>query len=466
MKARARADGAPFVRVLVLVLLAAGPLLAGAVHAPVYVPFLAGSALAGGLALLRARREGARGPLPGARLLLALNGLVLVQLVPMPPVVLRVVSPGSFSFYNDHLLLPLTAWKPISVSPPDTVYGFAFLACFSLLYLAVFREMARAPWRRRLMLTVVGAGAAITVVAFLQAASPEPQKIYGLFRPRWDWAVFGPYVNRNHFAGYLVMAGSLAIGFALDAFSRLRAAWARSRRGWLRLGDREGQRLVRWSLVAMVIVAGLLASQSRGGVSAFAAATLVVLLLILSGRVSSLAAGDRTWTALAALVLVAAGLYWTGLGGVVSAFEVRGVRASRVDLWRDMLPMVPRFPVFGVGWNAFAAAYPWYQTIWRTEWIGQAHNDYLQALLDGGVLGLLLVAGLLVVLFRGALARATRSPLDLGLFGALLGFALHEVVDFNGQIPANAATWISLAALAVAPVRDPPHAGDPTHPVP
>jgi O-antigen ligase len=206
----------------------------------------------------------------------------------------------------------------------------------------------------------------------------------------------------------------------------------------------------------MVIVAGLLASQSRGGVSAFAASTLVVLLVTLSGGLP-LGTRDRRWTAIAVLLPVAAGLYWIGAGGVLGAFEVRGVRASRLDLWRDMLPIVPRFPVFGVGWNAFATAYPWYQTIWRTEWIGEAHNDYLQVLLDAGFVGLVLVAGLLVVVFRGALARAARSPLDLGLFGALLGFALHEVVDFNGQIPANAATWISLAALAVAPVRDPTH---------
>jgi O-antigen ligase len=123
-----------------------------------------------------------------------------------------------------------------------------------------------------------------------------------------------------------------------------------------------------------------------------------------------------------------------------------------------MLPMVPRFPVFGVGWNAFATAFPWYQTVWKTEWIGEAHCDYLQVLLDGGAVGALLVAGLLAVVFRGALARAGRSPLDLGLFGALLGFALHELVDFNGQIPANAATWTALAALAVAPPRDPTHA--------
>ena len=447
MSGRARAGGARFFRVLVLVLLGAGPLLAGAVHEPVFIPLLAGSAVAGVAALLRARREPGRAPLPGGRLLLALHALVLVQLVPLPPAVLRVVSPGSFSFYNDPLLVPLTAWKPISVSPPDTLRGLAFLAGFSLLYVAVFRETAEGPWRRRLLLTVVGTGVAITVVAFLQAVSPEPHRIYGLWRPRWDWAVFGPYVNRNHFAGYLVMAAPLAVGFALEATSRLRGAWERRRRGWLLLGEAEGNAVVRWSAVVMVIVAGLLASQSRGGVSAFA---LAAVLLPLASR-------RRRRTALGVALLVGLGVLWIGVGGVLSAFETRGIQASRLDLWRDMLRMVPRFPAFGAGWNAFATAFPWYQTVWKTEWIGEAHNDYLQVLLDGGLVGAVLVAGLLAVVFRGALARAARSPLDLGLFGALLGFALHELVDFNGQIPANAATWIALAALAVAPPRDPSH---------
>jgi O-antigen ligase len=450
MSRRARPDGARSLRVLVLVLLGAGPLLAGAVHEPVFVPLLAGCAVAGLWARWRARRGAIEGrevsPLPGGRLLLALHALVLFQLVPLPPAALRLVSPGSFSFYNDPLLVPLAAWRPISVSPPDTLRGLAFLAAFSLLFLAAFREMAETAWRRRLLLTVVGVGVALTVVAFVQAASPEPQRIYGVWRPRWDWAVFGPYVNRNHFAGYLVMAAPLAIGFALEALGRLRAAWVRRRRGWLLLGEREGNAVLRWSAVVMVIVAGLLASRSRGGVSSFALAALAL----------PLASRHRRRTALAVGVLVGLGLAWIGLGGVLSAFEARGIRGSRLDLWRDMLPMVPRFPLFGDGWNAFATAFPWYQTVWKTDWIGEAHNDYLQVLIDGGALGAGIVAALLAVVFRGALARAERSPLDLGLLGALLGFALHGLVDFNGQIPANAATWIALAALAVErPARDP-----------
>jgi len=450
MSPRARAEARPL-RVLILVLLGAGPPLVGAVHEPVFIPLLAGCALAGIAAHWRARRAAREGqslpPVPARRLLLALHALLLLQLVPLPPHVLRLVSPGSFSFYNDPLLLPLVAWKPISVSPPDTLRGLAFLAAFSLLALAVFREMGEVPWRRHLLLTVVGVGVFLTLAAFLQAVSPEPRRIYGLWRPRWDWAVFGPYVNKNHFAGYLVMAALVAMGFALEAGSRLRSAFARRRRAWLALGESEGNAVVRWAAIVMVLVAGLFASGSRGGVSAFA---MAALLLPLASR-------QRRRTALAVALLAALGVAWIGVGGIVSSFESRGVRSSRLDLWRDMLPMVPRFPVFGDGWNAFATAFPWYQTVWKTDWIGEAHNDYLQVLIDGGAVGAALVAALLVIVFRGALARAGRSPLDLAVLGALLGLALHEIVDFNMQIPANAATGVALAALAVVPPRDAAH---------
>jgi hypothetical protein len=298
--------------------------------------------------------------------------------------------------------VPLAAWRPISVSPPDTLRGLAFLAAFSLLFLAVFREMgegslAPAPRPDR------GRGGA-SRSPWSPSCRPSPPSrgaIYGLWQPRWDWAVFGPYVNRNHFAGYLVLAAPLAIGFALEALARLRAAWGRRRRGWLLLGEAEGAALARSAAAVMLIVAGLLASQSRGGVSAFAARRAPPAPRLAATAGAPRSAGRRSSSRL--------GVLWIGVGGVLSAFADRGVRGSRLDLWRDMLPMVPRFPVFGDGWNAFATAFPAYQTVWRTDWIGEAHNDYLQVLLDGGSLGASLVAGLLFVVLRGA-SPAPRAP--------------------------------------------------------
>jgi O-antigen ligase len=435
--AAAGARGAP-AGAAILLLLGVAPLLAGAVHPPVYATLLALATLLGLHAAWRSPSP--LGPLPAGRLLLAAHALVLLQLVPLPPAVLGLVSPGSLVFWTTRELAPFAA-RPISVSPADTLRGLAFLVAFSLLALAVWRELTAPPWARRLLLTVVGTGLVATVGAFVQSVSSQPARLWGVFQPDWDWAVFGPYVNRNHFGGYLVMAAPLAIGFALEALSRLGAAWRRRHRGVLALGDAEGGAALAWCAVAMLLVAGLLASGSRGAIAAFFATALVL----------PLAAAHRRRTALGVVLLAGLGLAWIGLDRFLAGFASRGVRGSRLELWEDMLSIVPQFPLLGVGWNAFATAYPWYQTVWKTLWVGQAHNDYLQVLLDGGSLGAGLLVAVLAIVLRRAVARARRGPVDLGLFGAVLGLALHNVVDFNWQIPANAATWVALATLACRP---------------
>jgi O-antigen ligase len=433
---------APVLRVLVLVLLAAAPLALGSVHEPAFIPLLVLSSLAGLVSWAKghwARVQGAPVPkLPGRRVLLALHLLVLVQLLPLPPGLLHVVSPGSFSFYNDHLLVPLTAWRPVSVSPADTERGLAFLCGFTLLYGAVFREFAGGRWRRRLAATVVAVGLVMTVVGLVQARSGRPL-IYGLWRPTFDWAVYGPYVNRNHFAGYMVMAIPLALGFALEALGSLRRAWQGRRVGWLALGGPQGSALVWRTALAMALVVGLVGSESRGGFVAF---VLSVLALPLAAR-------RRRQAVVLVLLVGVLGVAWIGLDTLRLHFESRGIKGSRIDFWADMLPMVKRFPLLGVGLNAFATAYPWYQTIWRRDWIGEAHNEYLQALLDTGVLGALLFGSLLLLLVRRAFGAASGASFELGLFGSVLALVLHNVVEFNWQIPANAATFVALAALVL-----------------
>lgn len=413
----------------------------GAVHEPVFIPLLVVASLAGLASFWRRRREGPG--LPGRRLLLALHILVLVQLLPLPPGLLRRVSPGTFSFYSDTSFLSLEGWRPISVNPADTARGFAFLLGMSLLYSAIFLQFRDETWRRRLTAMVVGVGFILTVVALVQAASLRPTTIYGLWRPRWDWGVFGPYVSKNHFAGYLVMAIPLALAFVAESFQALREDWRARRVGWLALGGRAGNSWVRRLAVAMVLVVGLLASRSRGGIVACA----------VSAAILPLAFRHRRHVAALVLAVALLGLGWVEIAGIMRGLDEQGIRTGRLELWGDAVRMFPRFPLLGAGFNAFGTAYTPYQTVAKYEWYGEAHNEYLQALLDTGVIGLCLFGGLLACLFRPALRSAPASPMHAGYLASLLGLCFHNVVDFNWQIPANAATFAAIAALAML---DPP----------
>jgi O-antigen ligase len=120
--------------------------------------------------------------------------------------------------------------------------------------------------------------------------------------------------------------------------------------------------------------------------------------------------------------------------------------------------MVPDFPLLGAGFNAFGTSYVHYQTVEQYEWYGEAHNEYLQALVDTGIAGAALAAALLLRLLRRGVAAARTTALDAGLLGALAACAAHNVVDFNWQIPANAATFAAVAGALMRRAADVEHA--------
>ena len=438
------AKGGDGPRVLILALLFFAPLAAGATHEPVFIPLLLLCATAGIWSLWRERARrahaGDHGPrVAGARLLLALHAFILCQLIPLPPRLLRVVSPGTFAFHSDTALVPLASWRPVSVSPGDTVRGLAFLAAFSLLYIAVYREFGASLWRRRLLGTVVAAAAVLTALTLIQDACPDPRGC-GIWPRSGPLDTYGPFGNRHHLAGCLVMAIPLAMGFALEALQGLSRTWASRRRGWLALGGPEAAAFLRRFAAATLLLAGLLTSRSRGGVVAWAAAAPMHVLGFRRHRLRA---------ALIVAALAAIGVATMGIGNIVGGFRSRGVWASRLELWQDMVVMFPRFPLFGAGFNAFGLTYRSYQTVWKYYFVGEAHNEYLQVLLELGIVGSLPVAGMLLLLFARALAASPRAPLEAGIFASLLGLALHNLVDFNWQIPASAATYTALAALVM-----------------
>jgi O-antigen ligase len=433
-------------RLVLLTALVLAPLLFGAFFPWVFGPLHAVAYASGLLLLWRSRRLEAIGghvpPLPAARALVAFAALVLFQLMPLHPRVLRLVSPGTFEFHEKQMLVPLTTWKPISVSPADTTFGLVYFVGMVFLYLAVSRAFAGV-WRRRLMRTIVYVGMFMTLVALVQKASGT-EKLYGIMGINDSWAAFGPYFSRSHFAGYLLMPIGLALGATAENLAELQRAWTRRRVGWLALGDPVGSAVVRRGAEAMVLIVGLVAAASRGAFVGF-----VFLLLVF-------AALTRRKLLLAGIAAVALlGVGWIGLDAIIQGFGTRGLEGSRLALWRDALRMFPDFPLFGLGWNAFGTAYYRYQTFWRPYFFQAAHNEYLDLLLTTGLVGAALALWALAELLPRLLARARLSPADAGLVAGLAGLACHNLVDFNWQIQANAATFAALLGLAARPLDRP-----------
>jgi O-antigen ligase len=441
------------VRVLVLFLLFAAPLVFGSVHRQAYTVLLVIVAVAAFLSLRLARQEGGPAPrLPGRTPILLLHLLVLIQLVPLPPFLLDLVSPGSLIFYRAQPNAVRDAWHGITVSPVHTIRGFAFLLGLSLFYGVVFRDFADRRWGRRLAFTVVAVAALMTIIAFVQKASAEPGKIYGLYRPAWDWAVFGPYVNHNHFVGHVVMAVPLALGFAAEAFLRMSRSWGRRARGWTALGDASGAAIFRNLALAIFVAAGILAAGSRAGVVALGVSLLAF----------PVAFRRRFGTALVLAAIVGAiSLAWVDIAWFKQALEGRGLHASRVVFWEDQSRLLPDFPLFGTGFNAMGPVYRSRQSIDKYYTYDQTHNDYLQILIEGGIVGAACALALLVMMWRTALRSSVESALGAGLLGALAATCTTALVDFNWQIPANALTVTGLVGLIMARDRLPGSDVDP-----
>jgi O-antigen ligase len=128
--------------------------------------------------------------------------------------------------------------------------------------------------------------------------------------------------------------------------------------------------------------------------------------------------------------------------------------ANRLAIWRDSAAVIRDFPATGVGAGAFATAMRVYQTTPRTYYHNEAHNQYLQLLVEGGVL-LLMPALIALGAFTTAAWKRLRRPDDplrwmrVAGTGALFGVAVQSIWETGLTLPANGMLAAAVAALVV-----------------
>ncbi len=332
-----------------------------------------------------------------------------------------------------------------TASPYNTrIELLLLLADLMVLFLAVQAIRTLEDWRGFVWFGM-GFGFLVSLFAILQHLTSNG-KLYWIREVRSGGLPFGPYVNRNHFAGF----AELVLPLALVA---------------LVLGRVRRERWPVVGLFAVLPIGALFLSASRGGIVSFGAELSVLALVMIERREmgKQLFAGGAVL--LVALLLVS----WLGVGQIlkrlssVQLLEVSsGKRASmRRDTWRIFLD----HPFAGTGLGTLQLVYPPYESLYDGKIVNHTHNDYLEVLAETGLLGGICCAWFLGVLLVQSLERlrqfnhSFRGALQLSGFLACSGFLVHSLVDFNLHIPANALLFFLMAHLATAEIHE---TGQPT----
>ena len=389
-------------------------------------------------------------------MLIASGAAIALQLVPLPARVLASLSPGADRLLKTYdLSYAIGGWHPLSIDPDRTRLA---LLCFSALAIFCLGAARRLNLARVMMLSRV-----VTILGVIVAVHGVVQKssgtmlIYGFWRPlQHPYQIFGPFVNKNHYAGWMIMALSLtlgSIGSAASASARRMPQGWRDRLLWLSTPD--ANYLLLALIGAPIMIAALLMTLSRSGIASFGIVVAIgTACLTMRARRKSAAMVLTVAYATAALVLVSG---WSRLDAVSERFGAGSDISleGRLRTWRDAGRIARDFPAAGTGLNTFDTAMLFYQSQTGAHW-DAAHNDYVQLLADGGLLLTIPIAIAVVVFVRNVAMRfvsdcANRSAFWLRL-GAVLGLAAiatQETVDFSLQLPGNAVMCALLAAIAL-----------------
>lgn len=281
-------------------------------------------------------------------------------------------------------------------------------------------------------------GFAVSLLGIIQHFTAEG-KIYWFRELPVGGDPFGPYVNRNHFAGFVELV--LPVGLALLVFRGLRS-----------------DAFTMVGLLTIVPLGALILSGSRGGIVSLAFELGVLVLLARSRKRPE---GPRM-AALAIVGLAAVALIaWMGAGKAIERFS--SVRAGDVSLarratmFRGTWHVFVDHPITGSGLGTLVAVYPRYETGYDGRVVDHAHNDYIEILAETGLLGGLCCAAFLWILFREARKNFEAEQghfsraLHAGAITATGGLLLHSFVDFNLHIPSNALLFLMQAYLASFP---------------
>jgi len=333
----------------------------------------------------------------------------------------------------------------------DSTRGTVMVLC-SLLILSVLSVNFLTDASRLLASTrfLIFFGAATAVFGLVQHFSGS-SSIYWL-RPT-QVAPFGPFFNRDHFAGFMELFIALPIALIVTRYAR-------------------GERRIIYGIAAMFMGVAAVFTLSRGGMVSILAEIIFISAMgykhYKTTTVADRPGSFRMVTGIAAVVVILSaiviGVIWIGPEPVLNRIitgnpdgsdqsNTQSFYSARGVIGEDTWTMIRHNPLTGVGLGAYETAYPIYARDNGVHGVtAAAHNDYLQVLADAGIIGAAIALWFIIALFR-AITRGVRSPdplvaaIALGGGAGLFGMLVHSFFDFNLHLPSHALVFLIFSTV-------------------
>jgi O-antigen ligase len=375
--------------------------------------------------------------------------LILFQLTPLPEAVLNIISSNTQHFYTETYKAVIpdqpTGHPAVQLSNTISLYPYAtktellkiltYIGVFFLIIGNIFTDRQK----NRLLTAIIATGFLLAVFGLIQYFTWNG-KIYWFRELTHGGSPFGPFINRNNFAGYIILIIPVALATLMVR--------------------RDKSIKILFGFMTVVMATALFLSLSRGGIFAFLGAMGTMVLLLLFLRYEG---GSKKGLLIVGGFLISLLLYlaYIGIDPVIDRVATLTEKETYLEqvrwvVWNATAEIVRDYPFVGTGLDTFEAVFPRYQPLEVSglRWL-DAHNDYLQFMAETGIVGSLIALTFFILFFKRIFSSLNNSEpriqnyLLIGLLSSVVVFLLSIMFTFNTHIPANALLFAVILSMAV-----------------
>lgn len=402
-------------------------------------------------------------------LLVVFLGITVLQLIPLPQFLLKILSPQTFKIYNEIFSagmkeLGSEIWRPLSFSPNLSLYELMKYICYFLFGYLVFKCIRNKKEIEILVLIMIASAVFQSFYGLIESFGGT-ERIFAYKKELSVGYASGTYINSNHFSGFLEMIFPISLCYLLakaNFFAMEKGLSIKERVLWF--SQERLQKSIVFGAISVIVGIGIFLSRSRSGIFIFFI-TFFLMIIILSvggGKETEKLSRKKRFVRILRFVflVILFSVVMVGIRPIIERFSWDSLsRQSRPIIFKNTMDLIENYPLFGTGPGTYVYAYPMVEKVNIRGIVDHAHNDYLEFLAESGLIGggsLILFAfwtvGYMFVKW-GRRRDYFVKGVGLGCIMGIMAILVHSMTDFNLHIPANVVYFVALYALGIKTVK-------------